>query len=175
MLPFMKIELNQNEEIVLNSIYLIRGTKVMLDRDLAKLYQVETKQLKRQVKRNLERFPSDFCFELSQEEWDNLRCQNGTSSWGGTRFLPLAFTEQGIAMLSSVLSSPIAIQANIQIIRVFTQMRKLAFTHSELLLEMEKIKKKLNGHDIHLQRVFDYLKRFVKQEESDRKRIGFKE
>ncbi len=112
MLPFMDRKLNLEEEIVLQRIHLIRGTKIMLDSDLALLYQVETKQLKRQVKRNIERFPSDFLFELSQEEWDNLRCQIGTSSWGGTRFLPMAITEQGIAMLSSVLS-PVAIQENI--------------------------------------------------------------
>jgi hypothetical protein len=124
----MQTELNLEEEIVLKRIHFIRGSKIILDKDLAKLYQVETKQLKRHVKRNSERFLEDFSFELRQDEWENLRCQFGTSSWGGTRIAAMAFTEQGIAMLSSVLSSPIAIQSNIQIVRVITQMRKLAFT-----------------------------------------------
>ena len=177
----MEIEINQTEENVLRRIHFVRGLKKMLDRDLAILYQVETKQLKRQVRRNIERFPADFLFELTQEEWDNLRCHFGTSSietdssaWGGTRYLPMAFTEQGIAMLSSVLSSQVAIQANIQIIRVFTDMRKLAVTNSELLLEIEKIKNKLNGQDVNIQRVFDYLKKFVQQEETKRKKVGYK-
>ncbi len=93
------------DEVVMNKIYVIRNQKVMLDKDLADLYQVETKQLKRQVKRNIERFPEDFMFELTQLEYENLRCQIGTSSWGGVRYLPIVFTEQGVAMLSSVLNS----------------------------------------------------------------------
>ncbi|MEO6733312.1 MAG: ORF6N domain-containing protein [Ferruginibacter sp.] len=108
------------EEKVINKIYLIRENKVMLDFDLAELYVVETKQLKRQVKRNQERFPKDFMFELTKKEFENLRSQSGTSSWGGTRYMPMAFTEQGVAMLSSVLNSPTAIEVNIQIIRVFS-------------------------------------------------------
>ena len=94
------------DDIISSKIYLIRKQKVMLDKDLSELYAVETKQLKRQVRRNLERFPEDFMFELSQQEFDNLRSQFGTSSWGGSRYMPMAFTEQGVAMLSSVLNSP---------------------------------------------------------------------
>jgi hypothetical protein len=98
-----------SEEIIISKIYYIRGQKVMLDEDLAVLYEVETKTLKRQVKRNVGRFPEDFMFELTKEELQNLRCQNGTSSWGGARYMPYAFTEQGVAMLSSVLNSGRAI------------------------------------------------------------------
>ena len=103
-------------EVISNKIYLIRSQKVMLDKDLAELYAVETKQLKRQVRRNIERFPEDFMFELTEIESEILRSQIGTSSWGGNRYIPMAFTEQGVAMLSSVLSSPTAIKVNIQII-----------------------------------------------------------
>ena len=109
------------DELVINTIYLFRGQKVMFDQDLAKLYRVETSQLKRQVTRNIDRFPDDFMFEINKEEFEILRCQIGTSSWGGTRYMPMAFTEQGVAMLSSVLHSETAIRVNIQIIRVFTK------------------------------------------------------
>ena len=100
------------EQKILNRIYAIRGEKVMLDQDLAEMYGVETKQLKRQVKRNMDRFPKDFMFELTKKEFENLRSQIGTSSWGGSRYLPIAFTEHGVLMLSSVLSSSTAIQVN---------------------------------------------------------------
>jgi phage regulator Rha-like protein len=125
------------EERILNKIYYIRGYKVMLDEDLAELYEVETKQLKRQVKRNIDRFPEgDFMFELTRDEFENLRCQNGTSSWGGSRYMPMAFTEQGVAMLSSVLNSERAIKVNIQIIRIFTRMRELLLTHKDILIKL---------------------------------------
>ena len=101
------------EEVIINKIFLIRGNKVMFDRDLAELYGVETRRLKEQVRRNISRFPEDFMFYLTKEEFDNLRCQLGTSSWGGTRYKPMVFTEQGVAMLSSVLNSERAIQVNI--------------------------------------------------------------
>jgi hypothetical protein len=131
------------EEKVINKIYLIRNKKVMLDFDLAELYAVETKQLKRQVKRNPERFPKDFMFELTRKEFENLRSQIGTSSWGGTRYLPMAFTEQGVAMISSVLNSATAIEVNIQIIRVFTKMKEMLLSNKDILLMMEKLEKKL--------------------------------
>ena len=121
----------------MNKIYLISGTKVMLDSDLAELYQVGTKRLNEQVKRNLGRFPEDFMFQLSKEQWENLKSQNATSSWGGRRTLPYVFTEQGVAMLSSVLNSNVAINVNIQIIRVFTKMREMLLTHRDLLFQME--------------------------------------
>ncbi|MDH4027535.1 MAG: ORF6N domain-containing protein [Nitrospirota bacterium] len=113
------------QEIIEQKILLIRGYKVMLDRDLALLYDVETKVLNKAVRRNIERFPSDFMFQLTKDEFDNLKFQFGTSSWGGTRKLPLVFTENGVAMLSTVLSSKRAIQVNIQIMRTFTKIRKM--------------------------------------------------
>ena len=124
------------DEIISNKIYLIRNQKVMIDRDLAELYRVETKRLKESVKRNSERFPEDFMFELTKEEFENLRSQFATSSWGGTRYLPSVFTEQGVAMLSSVLNSDRAIAVNIKIIRIFTKMRDLLSDNLSLRLEI---------------------------------------
>ena len=164
------------EEIISSKIYLIRDQKVMLDRDLAELYQVETKQLKRQVRRNIERFPGDFMFELDKEEFDALRSQFGTSKWGGTRYMPMAFTEQGVAMLSSVLNSPTAIKVNIQIIRVFTKIREVLADHLGLKLEIEEIKKKLSNHSKNIELVFDYLDELIEKKENPehRKQIGYK-
>ena len=119
-------------EIILNQIYYIREQKVMLDYDLAELYKVENKQLKRQVRRNKDRFPADFMFELTEKEHENLRCQFGSSSWGGIRYRPMVFTEQGVAMLSSVLNSERAIKVNIQIMRIFTRIRKMLMDNSSL-------------------------------------------
>ncbi len=165
-------------EIITSKIYLIRNQKVILDSDLSELYQVETKQLKRQVKRNIERFPEDFMFELTKEEFENLRSQFGTSSWGGTRYMPLAFTEQGIAMLSSVLNSPTAIKVNIQIIRVFTKIRQMLTDNLSVKLEIEGIKNKLTNHSKNIELVFDYLDELNKKldtpELDDRKKIGYK-
>nr|WP_310991725.1 ORF6N domain-containing protein [Aequorivita sp. S2608]MDS1296970.1 ORF6N domain-containing protein [Aequorivita sp. S2608] len=154
----------------------MRGQKVMLDRDLAELYAVETKQLKRQVRRNSERFPEDFMFELDDQEFNDLRSQFGTSSWGGTRYAPMAFTEQGVAMLSSVLGSPTAIKVNIQIIRVFTKIREVLTDTLNLKLEIEEIKKKLASHGKNIQLVFNYLDELIdkKENEEPRKRIGYK-
>lgn len=137
--------MNENylpEEVISSKIYFIRDQKVMLDSDLASLYAVETKQLKRQVRRNSERFPEDFMFELTQIEHEILRCQIGTLSWGEhSKYLPMVFTEQGIAMLSSVLNSPTAIKVNIQIIRVFTKIRQQLTDTMSMKLEIEEIKK----------------------------------
>ncbi len=162
------------DELIMNNIYLIRGQKVMLDHDLAKLYQVETKQLKRQVKRNISRFPADFMFEIAKEEFGILRSQFGTSRWGGTRYLPLAFTEQGVAMLSSVLNSETAIRVNIQIIRVFTKMRELLMTNKDILLQLEKVEKKLTKHDDEIILIFQYLKKLLSPPQKPRTRIGFR-
>lgn len=130
-------------EIIERKIYLIRRHKVMLDRDLAALYGVETKALNRAVKRNLQRFPDDFMFQLTKEESENLRFHFGTSSWGGQRYLPYAFTENGVAMLSSVLSSERAVEVNIQIMRTFTRLREMLLTHKDLQRKiMEKMIKK---------------------------------
>jgi regulator of replication initiation timing len=164
------------DEVVMNKIYVIRNQKVMLDKDLADLYQVETKQLKRQVKRNIERFPEDFMFELTQLEYENLRCQIGTSSWGGVRYLPIVFTEQCVAMLSSVLNSKIAIAVNIQIMRIFTKVRQMLTDNTELRLDIEKIKKKLDNQDKNMEIVFRYLDELIEKKENTKPRtkIGYK-
>lgn len=167
-------EVSVPEEVLMSKIYMINNTKVMLDSDLADLYQVETKVLNQAVKRNGERFPDDFMFQLTREQWDNLKSQNVTSSWGGRRTLPYVFTEQGVAMLSSVLNSRIAINVNIQIIRVFTKMREMLLTHKDLLLEMEAIKKKVAGQDDKIQMIFDYLNRFIKEQKKPRTEVGYK-
>ena len=163
-----------SEEVIVSKIYKIRGEKVMLDRDLAELYEVETKQLKRQVRRNLSRFPEDFMFELTDLEFDDLRSQIGTSSHGGTRYAPMVFTEQGVAQLSSVLSSERAVSVNIQIIRLFTKMRNMLLTHKDLLLKMEEMEKKISGQDEKIVQIFNYLKQFVKEQEEPREKVGFK-
>jgi hypothetical protein len=164
------------DDVISSKIYLLRNQKVMLDKDLAELYAVETKQLKRQVRRNMERFPEDFMFELSQEEFVNLRSQFGTSNWGGARYVPMAFTEQGVAMLSSVLNSATAIKVNIQIIRVFTKIREMLTDTLSMKLEIEEIKKKLSNHTKNIELVFNYLDELIDKKENTepRKKIGFK-
>src|ERR1700733_4790996 len=146
----------------------------MIDRDLAELYDVETKQLKRQVRRNVDRFPEDFMFELTKEEFENLRSQIGTSSWGGVRYMPMAFTEQGVAMLSSVLNSARAIKVNIQIIRIFTRMREILLNYKDLLLKLEQLERKLTGHDDDIQLIFKYLKQLLNPPTEPRPRVGFR-
>lgn len=129
-------------ETIVSKIYEIRGSKVMLDSDLAELYSVETKQLKRQVNRNRDRFSDDFMFELTSEEYDKvLRCQNGTSKRGGSRYMPYAFTEYGVLMLSSVLRSSEAIEVNKRIIKVFVELRKQVFTNTDFLVLKEQVKR----------------------------------
>lgn len=162
------------EEVVLNKIYQVGGQRVMLDMDLAELYGVETKQLKRAVKRNKTRFPRDFMFMLNGHEFENLRSQFGTSSWGGIRYLPMAFTEQGVAMLSSVLNSRRAIAVNIQIIRVFTKMRLVLKTHMSILVKLKKMEKKVNRHDDDFKTVFAYLKKLLDPLTEPMRKIGFK-
>jgi hypothetical protein len=126
-------------QVIQNKIFEIRGCRVMLDFELAGLYNVETGALKRAVRRNIERFPADFMFELTNVELENLRCQIGISSWGGTRYLPFAFTQEGIAMLSSVLRSPTAIQMNIAIMRAFVMMRQMIIGYEELQQRIEQL------------------------------------
>jgi len=147
----------------------------MLDSDLAALYGVETKQLKRQVRRNIERFPEDFMFELNEEELENLRSQLGTSSWGGLRYAPMAFTEQGVAMLSSVLASKKAISVNIQVIRVFSRMRQLLITSKDILLKLEQIERKTTKHDDDFKIIFTYLKELLQPPDAEPvRKIGFR-
>ena len=138
-------------------IYIIRGVQVMLDRDIALLYSVETGQLNRQVKRNIGRFPSDFMFRLSKEEMEILKCQNGISSWGGDRYLPYAFTENGIAMLSSVLRSPTAIEANIRIMRAFTSMRHFFTNNAQVFQRLSTIEYHQIETDKRIDEVFKRL------------------
>ena len=137
-----------SEETIANTIYYIRNQKVMLDRDLATLYGIETKRLNEQVKRNLSRFPEDFMFQLTENEFQNLKSQFATSSWGGTRKLPYAFTEHGVLMLSSVLNSEKAIQTNIQIMRIFTKVRQMLLDTTEMKLDIVQIQKKLENQEI---------------------------
>lgn len=172
-------ETNIVEGIVISKIKLIRGQKVMLDSDLAELYEVETRVLNQQVKRNLKRFPEDFMFQLNKEEFDNLKSQNVTSSWGGRRKPPYAFTEHGVLMLSSVLKSEKAIAVNIRIVRVFTKMRDLLLQHKDLVLKMEQIELSVSsqGHEIKV--LFEYMKQLMTEkedriEQESRKRIGYK-
>ena len=162
------------DEVVINKIYIIRGQKIMLDEDLAELYQVDTKRLNEAVKRNTDRFPKDFMFRLTQKEFDNLKSQFATSSWGGRRKLPYAFTEQGVSMLSGVLNSAIAIQVHIQIIRVFTKMKEMLLTNKDILLKLEQMEKdvKTNKKDIAL--IFEALKQLLNPPKEPRRRIGFK-
>jgi ORF6N domain len=164
------------DELVMNKIYLIRGQKVMIDRDLAELYQVETRVLNQAIRRNIDRFPKDFMFQLTEKEFDNWKSQIviSNSEKMGLRKRPLAFTEQGVAMLSSVLNSETAIRVNIQIIRVFTKMRELLSTNKDILLQLEKMEKKLTGHDDDIQLIFKYLKQLLTPPQSPRPKIGFK-
>jgi phage regulator Rha-like protein len=157
-------------------IYLIRGKRVMLDSDLAELYGVETKQLNRAVKRNLDRFPEDFMFQLSDQELMNLRCQSGTSKTqrGGRRYVPYAFTEQGVAMLSSVLQSKEAAMINIQIIRAFVAMREVISSHIELARKLEQLEYRLGQHDDEIASMFEAIKQLMAPLPSGKKkRIGF--
>jgi len=159
-------------ETIAGKIYLIRGTKVILDRDLSELYGVETKQLKRAVRRNIDRFPSDFMFELTKDELENWRRQIGTSNSDkmGLRYKPMAFTEQGVAMLSSVLNSKRAIQVNIQIIRTFTKLRQVLSDNKEFRKEFEELKQ---INDERFQIVFETLDQLINIENKPKKKIGF--
>ncbi|WP_290798985.1 ORF6N domain-containing protein [Flavihumibacter sp. UBA7668] len=165
------------EQKILNRIYAVRGQKIMLDEDLAAMYNVETKRLNEQVKRNLKRFPKDFMFTLTKKEFDNLKSQSATSSWGGRRTLPYAFTEQGVAMLSSILNSDVAIEVNIKIIRVFTKLREHALTQKEILLQLSKLEKEVKGNSKDIENIFIVIKELLEKEKkpSPRNKIGFKQ
>jgi hypothetical protein len=165
-----------SEETISNKIYFIRNQKVILDSDLALLYDVDTKRLNEQVKRNDSRFPLDFMFQLAELEFRNLKSQNATSSWGGTRKLPFAFTEHGVLMLSSVLKSDRAIQTNSQIMRIFTKVRQLFLDTTEIKIDILQIQKKLENHYKNIELVFSYLDELTEKKgnEKDRVKIGFK-
>jgi hypothetical protein len=160
------------DEMVMNKIFLIRNQKVMIDADLAELYGVETRRVNEQVKRNIVRFPEDFMFQITEKEFENLKSQFATSSWGGTRKLPYVFTEQGVAMLSSVLSSPKAIQVNIQIMRIFTRIRQMLADNTELRLAIEKLEKISMKNTKSIELIFQYIDELTeKQDKIEKKEI----
>ncbi|HCC59644.1 MAG: DNA-binding protein [Candidatus Staskawiczbacteria bacterium RIFOXYC1_FULL_37_43] len=159
-------------ERIANKIYIIHNKKVMIDKDLAQLYNVPTKSLNLAVKRNIKRFPEDFMFRLSKQEFKNLRFQFETSSWGGARYEPYVFTEQGVAMLASVLNSNRAINVNIQIIRTFVKIRELLATNEALQRKIMQIERK---YDAKIKKVFDILRLLLADENKTNSEIGFKE
>jgi hypothetical protein len=161
-------------EKIVSKIYVVRNKKVMLDKDLAELYGVKTKSLNLAVKRNIKRFPEDFMFQLTKEEFKNLRLQIETSSWGGTRYMPYVFAEQGVAMLSSVLNSDRAISVNIQIIRTFVKVRELMSTNEILQRKMIELEKKHGSHDDKIKKIFTTLNLLLLEEKNKpRNKIGF--
>ena len=174
-----------------NRIYSIRGERVMLDRELAQLYEVETKSLNLTVKRNIKRFPPDFMFQLTKAEYEAilfekesqdkgniLRLQTETSSWGGARYLPYAFTEQGVAMLSGILNSDKAISTNIAIMRAFIEVRKVLLQQTDMREQLKEIKERMGEHDTQLNQIYDAIENLLdenaaKRKWDDRQRIGF--
>ena len=162
-------------ERIEQAILLIRGQRVMLDRDLAALYGVETKTLNRAVLRNLDRFPTDFMFQLTRDEAKSLRYQFGTSNEGrgGRRYLPYVFTREGVAMLSSVLRSPRAVQVNIAIMRVFVRFRETLALHKDLAHNLAQLERKIEGHDASIRTLFDAIRQLMTPPEKPRREIGF--
>jgi hypothetical protein len=163
-------------ETIERSIFMIRGMRVMLDKDLAELYGIETKALKQAVKRNADRFPSDFMFTLSKQEFADLRSQFVTSSseqWGGARYMPMVFTEQGVAMLSSVLRSRRAIEVNIAIMRVFVRLREMMVAHKELAVKLRELEGRIQDHDEQIVAIFDAIRQLMTPSTPQRKKIGF--
>ncbi|MBW2741845.1 MAG: ORF6N domain-containing protein [Deltaproteobacteria bacterium] len=162
-------------ESIVSKIVFIRDEKVMLDRDLAELYGVETGALNRAVKRNTERFPEDFMFQVTGEEAEVLRCQTGISKpgRGGRRYLPYVFTEQGVAMLSSVLNSKRAIDVNIAIMRAFVQLRKMITSNNKLARKLAELEQHLESHDEQIQAIFEAIRQLMTPPAKPRKNIGF--
>jgi hypothetical protein len=163
------------QEKIEDKILLVRSKKVMLDKDLAELYGVPTKSLNLAVKRNHERFPEDFMFQLSREEYDSLRFHFETSKRGGRRYLPYAFTENGVAMLSSVLSSKIAIRVNIQIMRTFSKLREFLLTHKEFAQKLSQLERKYEWHDHQIQEIFNRIRELYSKEEKKMQIKGFEQ
>jgi hypothetical protein len=170
----METDLPIKSENISLLIHFIRGEKVILDFDLASLYGVEVKRLKETVRRNIKRFPSDFLFELTRKESNNLRSQFATSSWGGSRYQPFAFTEQGVAMLSSVLNSEKAIKVNLAIIRAFVQLRKFLETNKELACKIEELERTVSGHDENISLIFGMISQMIEKRNEPREPVGFK-
>lgn len=163
------------EEAIMSKIYVIRGKKVMLDRDLALLYEVGTKVLNQAVKRNMARFPEDFMFQMNDEEFETLRSQFVTAKNDKkARFLPFCFTEQGVTMLSCVLNSSKAIAVNIQVIRVFSKMREMMLTHKDILLKLEQLERQVAQNSEDIQTIFAALRELLNPPQQPRERIGFR-
>jgi len=164
------------DEVIMNKIYVVGNKKVMIDRDLADLYGVETKRLKEAVRRNINRFPKDFMFEMNEDEFGNWRTQFATSKSDrvGLRYAPFCFTEQGVTMAACILNSERAIAVNIQIIRIFTKMREMLLTNKDIFLQLEKLEIKLANHDKDILIIFKYLKQLLNPPEPTRRRIGFR-
>ena len=177
MMASKEMEVLVEEHKILNRIYVIRGQKVMLDEDLAQMYNVETKRLNEQIKRNQSRFPKDFMFTLTEKEYENLKSQFATSrQWGGRRKLPHVSTEQGVAMLSSVLNSEVAIAVNIRVIRVFTKLREYALTHKDILVKLAQLENEVKGNSRDIENIFTVLKELIEKDQrpNPRNRIGFR-
>jgi len=173
----MNKKLLVTDNLIAGKIYMINGQKVMIDRDLAKLYNVQTKVLNQAVKRNIDRFPNNFMFLMPQNEFMNWRSQIVTSNSSdkmGLRHAPFCFTEQGVAMLSSVLKSKRAIEVNIRIIRIFTRMREVILSNKDTLIKLEQLEKKFYSHDDDIKIIFDLLKKLIYVPNPPRKKIGFK-
>jgi phage regulator Rha-like protein len=163
------------EEKIVDKIHWVRGLKVMLDKDIAELYGIETKRLKEQVNRNLNRFPFHFMIELTKEEYDSLRSQNAALKQGAhTKYLPYAFTEHGILMLANVLKSGRAIEMSIKIIDVFVKLREMLLTHTDILLKLELLEKQVVQSSEEIQTIFEVLKQLFNPPQEPRRRIGFK-
>lgn len=171
----MEKEINLPEERIFSAIHVIRKQKIMLDADLAELYGVETKVLNQAVKRNQSRFPEDFMFQLTQKEWDNLKSQNVTSRWGGRRTPPFAFTEQGVAMLSSVLNSKQAIAVNIHIMRVFVKMRRFAANYEELMDKIHELQQSDSQQSEAIKRLYEVFRELIEPLHKNRPQIGYRQ
>ena len=165
------------DEVVINKIYLIRGQKVMLDRDLAELYRVETKALKQAVRRNSARFPEDFMFEMKKAEFGQWRKESVTDDADrrGLRYAPFCFTEQGVTMLSCILNTRRAIEVNIKVIRIFTRLREMVLTHKDILLKLEQLERKVIKQDGDVKLIFEYLKGLLNPKPGSMRKIGFKQ
>ena len=164
-------------EKITSKIYLIRKEKVMLDSDIAELYGVETKVLVQAVKRNIDRFPKDFMFQLTADQYKILRSQFVTSNWGGRRYPPYVFTEQGVAMLSSVLKSKQAIKVNIAIMRAFVELRKFLYSNDKLAVKLNELeketKKRFEEHQKQISLIFEAIKQLIKDDSKPKKQVGF--
>ena len=161
------------QEVIANKIFLIRGKKVILDRDLAELYGVPTKSLNLAVRRNASRFPEDFMFQITKKEFEGLRFQIETSKRGGRRYLPYVFTEQGVAMLSSVLNSERAIHVNIAIMRVFVRFREVLSNHKQLAQRIVELEKRMEHKDKEIQAIFEVIRQLMGEVERPKRKIGF--